>query len=177
MKVSNEIKVNWLWDSRLKESRVKKILKDAANPKFDIYAEKLFSRVGNPKIVFSIVDKVTFCKKWPCIKKRMRKNRWLKDRIVFWQTIYERVLEQLKEQGIKVRESQRRDIPPERMMIAQQIKDIRKKLGYTQKDIAKKLGVIQQYISKIENGHENLSMDTLKRIAEALGKSLVIKFS
>ena len=43
------------------------------------------------------------------------------------------------------------------------------------KNIAKKLGVIQQYISKIENGHENFSVDTLARIADVLGKGLVIK--
>ncbi len=176
MKVSNEIKINWLWDSYLEESEAKKILKDAANHKFDIYAEKLFSRMSDPKIVFSIVDKVTFCKKWPCIKKRMKKDRWLKERVVFWQTIYERALEQLKEQGIKIRESRETDIPPERMKIAQQIRDIREKLGYTQRDVAKKLGVIQQYISKIENGHENLSIDTARRIADVLGKSLIVKF-
>jgi hypothetical protein len=30
------MKTNWLWDSRLGESEVRKILKDAGNPKFDI---------------------------------------------------------------------------------------------------------------------------------------------
>jgi len=47
------------------------------------------------------------------------------------------------------------------MKLSQQIGNIRIKLGYTQEDIAKKLGTVQQYISKIENGHENLSIDTL----------------
>lgn len=176
MKVSNEVKINWLWDSRLEEDEAKKILKDENHPKFDIYAEKLFSRVSDPKIVFSIVDRITFCKKWPSIKKRVSKDRWLRNRVVFWQTIYERALEKLKEQGIKVRGPQETDIPPERMKIARQIRDIREKLGYTQKDMAEKLGVIQQYISKIENGHENLSIDAAKRIADVLGKTLIIKF-
>jgi len=177
MKASNKVNINWLWDSRLEETEARKILKDAGHPKFDIYAEKLFSRVNDPKMVFSIVDKVTFCKKWPCIKKRMKKNLWLEDRAVFWQIIYERTIEQLKEQGIRIRKSQETKIPPERMKIAQQIKDIRIKLGYTQKDIAKKLGVIQQYISKIESGHENVSVDTLIRIADVFGKGLVVKLS
>ncbi|MDO9579313.1 MAG: helix-turn-helix transcriptional regulator [Bacteroidales bacterium] len=44
-----------------------------------------------------------------------------------------------------------------------------------ERDIAKKLGAVQQYISKIENGHENLSMDTLARIAAVFEKGLVIK--
>lgn len=171
------MKTNWLWDSRLRESEAKKILKDENHPKFDIYAERLFSRVNDPKIVFSIIDKITFCKKWPGIKKQMRKDRWLKDRVVFWQTIYERILEGLKEQGIKLRESREVKIPPERMKLAQEIKDIRVKLGYTQRDMAKKLGVIQQYISKIENGYENFSVDTLRRIADVFDRKLVIGLS
>ena len=169
------MKINWLWDSSLKESEVKKILKNAEHSKFDIYAEKLFSRISDPKIVFSIVDKETFCKKWPYIKKRMKKDRWLKDKVIFWQTMYEYIYKQFKKQGIKIREHQEIKIPIERMELAQQIRDIRIKLGYTQKTIAKKLGVIQQYISKIENGHENFSVDTLARIEDVLGKGLVIK--
>jgi len=169
------MKINWLWDSRLSEAEARKILKEENHPKFDIYAEKLFSRVNDPKIVFNIVDKVTFCKKWPGIKKRMKKDRWLESKVVFWQTIYERVHERLKMSGIRIREPQEVKIPPERIKIARQIKNTRMKLGYTQKDLAKKLGVIQQYISKIESGHENVSVDSLKRIADAFGKDLVIK--
>jgi len=169
------MKTNWLWDSSLGESEVRKILKDAGNPKFYIYAEKLFSRVSDPKTAFSIIDKVTFCKKWPTIKKRMRKDSWLKDRVIFWQTIFERIYEELKGRGIKLREPQEFKVSPERMKLARQIRDIRMKLGYTQEDIAKKLGTVQQYVSKIENGHENFSIDTLSRIADVFDKGLVIK--
>ena len=171
------MKINWLWDSRAKKSKVREILKDADHPKFDIYAEKLFSRVNDPKVAFDIVNKVTFCKKWPGIKKRMRRDRWLTERVVFWQTIYECVLEKLKEQGVKIRSSREAEIPAERMKLAREIKDIRVKSGCTQKDMAKKLGVIQQYISKIENGYENFSVDTLKRIADVFGKKLMIGLS
>lgn len=176
--VSNGVKINWLWDSRIGENEVKKILKDGSHPKFNLYAEKLFSRVSDPKMVFSMVDKVTFCKKWPRIKKRMLKDRWLRSKVIFWQTIYERIQERLKNEGVKIRQPQGTiKILPERMKLAQQIKKIRLRSGYTQKDIAKKLGVIQQYISKIENGRENVSVDTLRRIADALGKRLVIRLS
>ncbi|MFC1699769.1 helix-turn-helix domain-containing protein [Candidatus Omnitrophota bacterium] len=169
------MKINWLWDSRLDEAEVKKILKDENHPRFDIYAEKLFSRTNNPKMVFEIMDKLTFCKKWPSIKKRMRKDRWLESKVIFWQTIYDRVHEKLKEQGIKIRKAQKVRIPLERARLAQQIKNTRVKLGYTQKDMARKLGVIQQYISRIESGKENVSVDTLKRIAVAFNKNLIIK--
>ena len=169
------MKTNWLWDSRIEENAARKILRDEDNPKFDIYAEKLFSRVNDPKMVFSIVDKVVFCKKWPGIKKRMKKDRWLGNRVIFWQTIYERIHEGLKESGIKIRGAREVDIPAQRLNLSGQIRDIRMKLGCTQGDIAKKLGVIQQYISKIETGRENVSVDTLTRIADAFNKKLVIE--
>ena len=169
------VKVNWLWDTMLDEKEARKILKDIDHPKFDIYAERLLSRVSDPKMVFSIIDEVDFCRKWQSIKRRIQKDQWLKDRVVFWQTIYERVCETLRENGIKIRESKEMEISPERVKVAHEIKNIRIKLGYTQKEIAKKLGVIQQYISKIENGHENVSLDTLKRIADVFDKRLVVE--
>ncbi|MFH1823837.1 MAG: helix-turn-helix transcriptional regulator [Candidatus Firestonebacteria bacterium] len=169
------MKTNWLWDSKLNNKDVIKILKDENHPKFNIYAEKLFSRISEPKVVFSFIDEIIFCKKWPSIKKRISKDRWLKNRIIFWQTIYERIKERLKTRGISIRESQEENISPERMKVAEQIRNIRRKNGYTQKDVAKKLGVIQQYISKIEGGHENVSIDTLKRIADVFNKSLDIR--
>jgi len=171
------MKTNWLWDSRLEENEIRKILKDADGPRFYSYAEKLFSRISDPKMAFSIIDKVTFCKKWPNIKKRMKKDRWLKDRVIFWQTIYEQVHEGLKGCGIKLREPREVKIPSERMKLAQQIRGIRMESGYTQEGIAKKLGTVQQYVSKIENGYENLSVDALTRIADVLGKGLIIKLN
>lgn len=169
------VKVNWLWDTMLDEKEVRKILRDIGHPKFNIYAERLLSRVSDPKMVFSILHEIDFCRKWTTIKRRIQKDQWLKDRIVFWQTIYERTCERLKKQGVRIRETQDANIPPERIKVAHEIRNIRIKLGYTQKEIAKKLGVIQQYISKIENGHENVSVDTLKRIADVFDKRLVIK--
>jgi UDP-N-acetylglucosamine 1-carboxyvinyltransferase len=169
------MKINWLWDTRLNEKDVRSILKNEKHPKFDIYAEKLLSRVSDPAVVFDIINLTDFCRRLPTIKKRIKKNRWLKDRVLFWQTIYERVHEKLKGLGIKIRKSREVKIPPERMNLAQQIRDIRMNLGYTQKEIAKKLGVIQQYVSKIESGRENVSIDTLKRIAEVFNKKLIVK--
>ena len=169
------VKINWLWDTMLDEKEVRKILKDADHPKFDIYAERLLSRVSDPRMVFDIIDEVVFCRRWQAIKRRIQKDQWLKDRVVFWQTIYERACERLRKQGIRIREPQDMEIPPERMKVACEIRNIRIKLGYTQKDLAKKLGVIQQYISKIENGRENVSVDVLKRIADVFNKRLIVE--
>lgn len=170
------MEMNWLWDSRLSEDAVQKILKEPNHPKFDLYAEKLLSRVTDPKVVFEWMGEVIFCQKWPWIKKRMRRDRWLKERVFFWQTIYERCLERLKEQGIRVRKFHPNEkVASERIQLAEQIRQIRTKLGLTQQQVAEKLGVIQQFVSKIERGEENVSVDTLKRIAEALGRRLVIE--
>ena len=46
----------------------------------------------------------------------------------------------------------------------------------TQKQLAQRSGVSQSNISKIENGNYQPSLSTLKRIAGALGKRLVVSF-
>lgn len=47
----------------------------------------------------------------------------------------------------------------------------------TQKQLAKKSGLTQANISNIEKGVNRPTIDTLKKIADALGKRLVIDFS
>lgn len=158
------MKVHWLWDTRLPETRVRKILKNEKNPRFYIYAEKLFSRLSSPKEAFNYVSKETFRKTWPVIKQRVEKDVWAKNKAEFWQNVYEKAT---RDTGVLT----------ERMSIAQQIKNTRIQMGYTQKEMAKELGVIQQYVSKVEAGRENLSIDTLKRIADVLQRKLVIQFN
>lgn len=53
----------------------------------------------------------------------------------------------------------------------------RTQLGITQKQLADKSGVSQANISKIENGSYRPSIPILKRIADGLGKRLVIEFA
>ncbi len=48
--------------------------------------------------------------------------------------------------------------------------------GITQKELSSITGITQSDISKLENGTANPSIRTLQRIAEALGKNLVIQF-
>lgn len=45
--------------------------------------------------------------------------------------------------------------------------------GMTQKTLAEKMGVSQQYISKIVKGQENLSLQTICKLEDALGITLV----
>lgn len=162
------MKTNWLWDTRLSESRVKNILKDEKNPRFYIYAEKLLSRITNPKTAFSYISKEVFCRQWPVIKQRINKDFWNKGKTDVWQKMYDQIAAQLEVHGGAL---------SERMSVAKQIKDIRLQLGFTQTEMAKKLGVIQQFVSKLETGRENLTIDTLKRIADVFEKKLTIHLS
>ena len=60
--------------------------------------------------------------------------------------------------------------------LCQLIIDTRVSVDMTQKQLAEKSGVSQSNISKIENGSYRPSVATLKKIADALGKRLVIDF-
>lgn len=46
-----------------------------------------------------------------------------------------------------------------------------RELGLTQKELAERLGCSQQYVSKIVKGKENLSLETITKLEEALGLS------
>ena len=53
----------------------------------------------------------------------------------------------------------------------------RTQLGITQKQLAERSGVSQANISKIENGSYRPSIPIIKRIADGLGKRLIIEFA
>ena len=158
------MKINWLWDTTLSEARVKKILHNEKDPRFFIYAEKLFSRVTEPKEAFHYVSKESFQRKWPVIRKRIEKDTWAKAKSNFWQGVYEQ-------------SESLHNIPQQRLTIAQRIKELRIKKGYTQVEMAKRLGVIQQYVSRLESGHENLTLDTLQKIAQVFSMNLTIQLN
>ena len=54
--------------------------------------------------------------------------------------------------------------------------DARNEKVITQKELSSLTGITQGDISKLENGTANPSIRTLQRIAEGLGKNLVIQF-
>ncbi|MGH3507836.1 MAG: helix-turn-helix domain-containing protein, partial [Nocardioidaceae bacterium] len=53
------------------------------------------------------------------------------------------------------------------------IRDARKHRGYTQSELAIQLGTSQSAINRIERGHQNLSLEMLARIGEALDSEIV----
>lgn len=54
--------------------------------------------------------------------------------------------------------------------------EARIKKGYTQEALARKLKTKQSAVARIESGRVNPSIGLLQKIAEALGKKLVIQF-
>lgn len=60
--------------------------------------------------------------------------------------------------------------------ISELIQSVRKEVGLSQKQLSEKTKISQANISKIENGYYIPSIEILKRIADSLGKRLVVDF-
>lgn len=58
--------------------------------------------------------------------------------------------------------------------IGQRIVKLRKRKKLTQEDLAGSAEIDRSYLSEIENGHKNVSVQTLKKIAEALGVKMSV---
>ena len=107
------------------------------------------------------------------IKRRMRKDKWNKERIIFWQAIYENLLARLKKTGFKMRTP---SVKPDPFLakVGREIRGWRKKKGLAQKELAERMKVNQQVISRLERGEDNVSVKYLRRLADALGADVSI---
>jgi len=59
------------------------------------------------------------------------------------------------------------------LKIGRLISQIRQERGLTQAEFAKRLGTSQSAVNRIEQGKQNLSLDTISRISTALGRDIV----
>lgn len=169
-------KADWLWDRNISEGQAQKILSDDRQPKFVELAALLLARKNTPKEIFNVyLSKVAFTRNWPRIKRKMRQDKWTEPRIVFWQAVYQKLIETLRQKGIAIREEKKWQ-PKDALCdeIGSQIRELRKARGLTQSDLAKKLNVSQQVVSHIESGRGNMSLLTIKEIARALGRMVKI---
>ena len=57
-------------------------------------------------------------------------------------------------------------------VIAHRLKELRKQKNLTQEQLAKIVGINKAGISKIEKGTRNLTIETIIRVAEALGATV-----
>jgi transcriptional regulator with XRE-family HTH domain len=60
------------------------------------------------------------------------------------------------------------------MKIGKELKNIRKKYGYTQADMAKKLGIAGSYLSDIENDKTPVSLRILESYSLICGRPIAI---
>lgn len=60
--------------------------------------------------------------------------------------------------------------------IAYQILQLRKQKGISQAELARRLGTKQSDVARIEAGQQNLTTDTLQRIASAFKCNLKVEF-
>lgn len=172
------MKKDWLWDTKINISEARKILKDPNNERFILIASLLLARKAEPREVFrDYMDPILFCKNWQRIKRRMVQDKWANPRIIFWQAIYEKLLDKYRKKGIKVvreKDAGIRDSVCE--AIGKEIQRVRREEGLSQGQLAQKAGISQQLVSRIEKGKENISLITLKKISESLEKKAEISF-
>lgn len=65
----------------------------------------------------------------------------------------------------------------EEFEVAMQVIDLRLKKGMTQKELAEKVNTSQSCIARLESGtYRNLSLSFLRRVGDALGYQLHVKF-
>jgi UDP-N-acetylglucosamine 1-carboxyvinyltransferase len=63
-----------------------------------------------------------------------------------------------------------------RLEVGQLIKQTRIDAGLSQRDLAGKLGVAESTMHHYEKGKQNLTIDTLQKIAEAVGTKITVEF-
>ena len=62
-----------------------------------------------------------------------------------------------------------RSVPQHRKVLGETIRGLRKKAGLSQERLAEKAELSPVYISRVECGKENISVDAAMRIAKAVG--------
>ncbi|MFA4992770.1 MAG: helix-turn-helix transcriptional regulator [Candidatus Omnitrophota bacterium] len=142
-----------------------KALRDINHPRFAYYAVILFSRCDEPKEAFRFISKDYFILGWPKIKsywRRLKENSEFRD---WWQVIYERMLEEKNGKSCAPKERSSSFFKA----IGSKIRENRLKLNMSQKELARSSGVRQPDISKIEEGKQNITLETLIKICKIIG--------
>lgn len=57
-----------------------------------------------------------------------------------------------------------------------ELRKLRKQLHLSQEQLAKKIAVKREFISRVESGRHNVTLETLYRIAQATGKEFALSF-
>lgn len=102
----------------------------------------------------------------------MLKGVIMKEGYIRGRTLKEHIAEQMTDPEFK---KTWHDLDPEFELLESMIK-VREKKGITQAELAKKIGTKQPALSRLERGgYTKATVETLKKIADALDSRLVIK--
>ena len=67
------------------------------------------------------------------------------------------------------------DLEP-RFTVVRQLIEMREKHGWSQRDLAERAGMKQPQLARLETGQVEPRLDTLQRLAKAMGSRLTIRF-
>lgn len=84
--------------------------------------------------------------------------------------------EYLAKQLKNIKIKKRYDEYGKQLEIAYEILQLRKKKGISQSELARRIGTSQSNIARMEAGEQNLTTDTLQKIAEAFNRNLKVEF-
>ncbi|MBE7158841.1 MAG: helix-turn-helix transcriptional regulator [Rhodospirillales bacterium] len=59
------------------------------------------------------------------------------------------------------------------MIFGENLKAARLKMGMSQKEFAERVGLRRQYIYRVEDGRQNLTLQMMAQLAEALGQDMI----
>ena len=60
--------------------------------------------------------------------------------------------------------------------VAARLRSLRLDVGWTQADLARVLGTTQSAVARMESGNQRFNLDSLKRVADALGCQVAVVF-
>ena len=92
------------------------------------------------------------------------------NKVLRWHTFEETFSKVLKSK--KSRKAYEEEVA--RRRLAQSVKEMREKKRLTQSAVAKKVDMPQSVIARLESGSHSMSVDTLSKVAHALGKHVAL---
>ena len=156
----------YFWDlNRGSLRETEKILKNPRHPRFSAKMVTFLSRCDKPRELYTVLPKKKFIESWPKIR-----SYWMKidRRSTFrdwWQTIYEELLGESR----KKRQRVIGKTPAFFSKLGIQVRQARIRKGLSQEQLALTIGMKQPDVSKIEEGKNNMTLNTLMRLCKILG--------
>lgn len=166
-----------IWSySGLEDEELRQILSNPEHEEFVHLAARLLESSLEIEQVFDYIDKEDFIQHYSRIRKSMGNGAQAKRHKKFWDRMANQGCKQIsgepaeKSPAEKRKEKVEADYASESALkIGRRIRKLRKKDDLSQQELAERLGISKSEISRIENGKQNLSLERLQRVLNALG--------